>query len=98
MKRHISIYAVFFLLSYGLAGFSSNTANKNRHDWPQWRGINRDAVSLETGLIKTFPKGGPEILWRMKIGEGYSNTVVSEAGSTRCGTREKHNSCFAWTP
>src|SRR5438093_849653 len=27
-------------------------------DWPQWQGPNRDNVSKETGLLKTWPKDG----------------------------------------
>ena len=32
-------------------------------DWPQWRGPDRTDVSKETGLLKTWPKGGPKLLW-----------------------------------
>ncbi len=28
-------------------------------DWPQWRGPNRDGISKETGLLKEWPKDGP---------------------------------------
>ena len=29
-------------------------------DWPQWRGPDRTDVSKETGLLHTWPEGGPE--------------------------------------
>ena len=29
-------------------------------DWPQWRGPHRDGISKETGLLKEWPKDGPE--------------------------------------
>lgn len=45
--------------------------------WPQWRGSNRDGISKETGIIKTWPAEGPKILWKMPIGEGYSSVSVS---------------------
>jgi hypothetical protein len=32
-------------------------------DWPQWRGPNRDDVSTETGLLKSWPPGGPKRIW-----------------------------------
>lgn len=47
------------------------------HDWPQWRGPNRDGVSTETGLLAEWPKDGPPKLWEAKIGEGYSTVSVS---------------------
>ncbi|UCG46838.1 MAG: hypothetical protein JSU94_15215, partial [Phycisphaerales bacterium] len=31
-------------------------------DWPRWRGPNYDAVSTETGLLKSWPQGGPKLL------------------------------------
>ena len=33
------------------------------HDWPQWRGPDRSDVSKETGLLKTWPAGGPKRVW-----------------------------------
>ena len=46
-------------------------------DWPQWRGINRDGLSAETGLVKEWPKEGPKLLWQKnEVGEGYSTPAV----------------------
>lgn len=46
-------------------------------DWPQWRGPNRDGISRDTGLLKTWPQGGPRILWSFeKAGAGYGCPVV----------------------
>lgn len=47
------------------------------NDWPQWRGPNRDGVSAEKGLLKVWPKKGPELLWRFKdSGTGYTAPSV----------------------
>lgn len=47
-------------------------------DWPQWRGVNRDGCSTETGLLKTWPEGGPKLLWTAKgLGGGYSGLSFS---------------------
>jgi outer membrane protein assembly factor BamB len=46
-------------------------------DWPQWRGPNRDGISKETGLLKTWPSGGPKLLWTANgLGEGFSTPSV----------------------
>ena len=46
-------------------------------DWPQYRGPRRDDVSLETGLLKTWPQAGPPLLWTYKeAGIGYSGVAV----------------------
>jgi outer membrane protein assembly factor BamB len=48
------------------------------HDWPQWRGPNRDGQSKETGLLKEWPKDGPRRLWQVKdLGSGYSTPSVA---------------------
>jgi outer membrane protein assembly factor BamB len=46
-------------------------------DWPQWRGPNRDDVSKEKGLLKSWPKDGPKLLWTCKeAGIGYSGPAI----------------------
>jgi outer membrane protein assembly factor BamB len=47
-------------------------------DWPQWRGLHRDGVSPDTGLLKTWPKAGPPLLWETRgAGRGYSSIAVA---------------------
>jgi outer membrane protein assembly factor BamB len=46
-------------------------------DWPQWRGPHRDGISTETGLLDTWPAGGPKLTWKTQgLGEGYSSFAV----------------------
>jgi outer membrane protein assembly factor BamB len=41
--------------------------------WPQWRGPRRDGISDETGLLTSWPDGGPKLLWKIDgIGTGWS--------------------------
>lgn len=47
-------------------------------DWPQWRGLNRDAVWHETGIIDTFPASQLKHVWRAEISNGYSGPTVAE--------------------
>ncbi|MBN1866038.1 PQQ-like beta-propeller repeat protein [Candidatus Sumerlaeota bacterium] len=47
-------------------------------DWSQWRGPNRDGISQESGLLASWPPGGPQEVWRVDLGEGYSCMSVSE--------------------
>jgi outer membrane protein assembly factor BamB len=46
-------------------------------DWPQFLGPNRDGASAETGLLQTWSKDGPPVLWRKSVGEGFSGPVVA---------------------
>jgi len=47
-------------------------------DWPQWRGLNRDGVWHETGIIDSF--SGPQIKhrWRAEVSNGYSGPTVAD--------------------
>ncbi|MBN2313415.1 MAG: PQQ-binding-like beta-propeller repeat protein [Sedimentisphaerales bacterium] len=46
-------------------------------EWPCWRGPNRDGKSADTGLLKEWPEGGPELLWKVSdIGNGFSTVAV----------------------
>jgi len=56
---------------------SVSSTVRARDDWPQWRGIHRDGISAETGLVKGWDEGGPKILFRLPAGDGYSGVVVS---------------------
>lgn len=63
----------FAAVSVVLASVSLTAA-----DWPQWRGPNRDGLSAETGLLTSWPAGGPRVLWRATgLGEGYSSMSVA---------------------
>jgi outer membrane protein assembly factor BamB len=46
-------------------------------DWPQFHGPNRDNKSPDSGLLETWPEGGPERIWEASgIGEGYSTVAI----------------------
>jgi outer membrane protein assembly factor BamB len=48
-------------------------------DWPQWRGLHRDARSDESGLLPEWPKGGPRLVWKaFGLGRGYSSVSVAD--------------------
>ena len=62
------LFAIVALLA-GVAGAD---------DWPQWRGANRDGVWSETGLLKKFDAKQVKVLWRAKVGPGYSGPTVAD--------------------
>jgi outer membrane protein assembly factor BamB len=53
-------------------------ATAGADDWPQWRGLNRDAVWNETNIIESFPANGLKISWRAPVGTGFSSPVVAQ--------------------
>ncbi len=45
-------------------------------DWPQFRGPSRDNVSTETGLLRSWPAGGPKVLWKISVAQGYAGAAI----------------------
>lgn len=46
--------------------------------WPQWRGPNRTGISAETGLLQSWPQGGPRRLFAATgMGGGFSSVAVT---------------------
>jgi outer membrane protein assembly factor BamB len=55
----------------------------------QFRGENRDGVYNETGLLKSWPGGGPECTLTVEgIGKGFSSAVISGASIYVTGMKE----------
>ena len=69
--------ATFFAL-LAAAGRSRGGEPAAGPDWPQFHGPDRDALSAETGLLKTWPEGGPKLLWTYPdCGRGFSGVSVA---------------------
>jgi outer membrane protein assembly factor BamB len=47
-------------------------------DWPQYLGHDRNSVSNEKGLFRSWPADGPKVLWTVPLGEGFGGPAVSE--------------------
>ena len=47
-------------------------------DWPQYLGPQRNSTSPETGLLRSWPETGPEVLWTVDVGRGYGGPVVND--------------------
>ncbi len=45
-------------------------------NWPQYQGPQRNGISQEKGILKSWPQGGPQALWRVPFHEGYSGLAV----------------------
>ncbi|HEY1183629.1 MAG TPA: PQQ-binding-like beta-propeller repeat protein [Bryobacteraceae bacterium] len=66
MTRHVGLILLFF-------GIAAPAA-----DWPQWRGVHRDGKSAETGLLESWPRSGPRLLWKVQdLGDGYSGPAIA---------------------
>lgn len=72
MKPTVRILAAALLLA-SLSPLAARAAD----DWPQWRGPNRDGYSPDTGLLRQWPKGSPQLVWKASgLGLGYATVSV----------------------
>lgn len=72
------IFIAMFLFFWIAQSIHAQQSDPAKTDWPQWRGPNRDGVSKETGLLKVWPDGGPSVVWKSPIGDGYSSVSISQ--------------------
>jgi outer membrane protein assembly factor BamB len=47
-------------------------------DWPQFLGPQRNSTSPESGLMRSWPENGPDVLWTVKVGRGFGGPVVKD--------------------
>lgn len=72
--KHLNIWLILLFLFTTLHAETDSTASDT---WSQWRGINRDGISRESGLLEKWPAKGPAIAWRKVLGEGYSAISIA---------------------
>jgi outer membrane protein assembly factor BamB len=76
-------------IAFSALALFAATAPAANHDWPQWRGPGRDDLSKETGLLKSWPTGGPKRVWIYEnAGNGYSGPAIVAGKLFTVGTRD----------
>jgi hypothetical protein len=46
-------------------------------DWPAIYGPKRDGTSPQKGLLRTWPKEGPKLLWTVDVGPGFGGAAIA---------------------
>ena len=68
-----------FTISLWLLAALPLAARSNERDWPTFRGAARTAIAPDTGLLSSWPKDGPELLWETDgMGRGYSSPAIAD--------------------
>jgi len=71
---HVVLLAPLLLLLPGRA----QDFRPRPFDWPQWQGPDRNNTSREAGLLQSWPKDGPRLVWKANLlGGGYSVPSVA---------------------
>ena len=65
------------LLLVGTVGLSAAEVGTSA-DWPEFHGPRRDNLSADRGLLKTWPPGGPRLVWEFSdCGKGVSGVAIA---------------------
>ena len=57
---------------------NSNRTGSSQSEWSQFRGPNRDNISTERGLLKSWSNNGPRLAWTARgMGKGYSTVSMA---------------------
>lgn len=57
--------------------------------WPQWRGVKRDAIADDTGLLTEWPADGPPLVWKAgNLGRGFSSISIADGRIFTMGDRD----------
>lgn len=90
LRAAVSITALLFIIS--------SPAPASATDWPGWRGPNRDGISTETGLLKSWPEGGPKLLWEVDgCGGGYASVAIAGGKIFTLGKTKDGEALFAFS-
>lgn len=80
-----------------LSQYDNSVNEPNPCEWPCFHGSDRQNKSVETGLMKTWPDGGPELLWSVSgLGEGYASVAIADGLIYTSGTSENQTFVFAY--
>jgi outer membrane protein assembly factor BamB len=69
MKSGIKLMTMIFAQLLAFCAFAA--------DWPQFYGPGRDGTSTEKGILRSWPEGGPKVLWTAPLGIGFGGAAVS---------------------
>lgn len=84
----------------------ASNAEETSGQWRQWRGPNRDGISTERGLLKTWPEQGPAVDYQVKgLGKGMASVAIADGkivtmgnkdGNTRVVCLDQGNGQLSW--
>ena len=60
------------------AAIALTTLALDAEDWPQWRGVGRDAVWGDTGVVERFADDGLIVKWRAPVRGGFAGPAVAD--------------------
>ncbi len=73
------VWAAFFSVIAAGDAWAEEKTSRAGGEWAQFLGPGRRNVAEEAGLMRSWPVGGPPLLWESKgLGEGYASVVIAD--------------------
>jgi len=95
-RKYLGIFMAIsgILFIWGFSSYGAEKTAKSSYDWFQWRGPNRDGISIEKGWLTEWPQGGPKKLWTIQAGTGYSTVSVSNGRVFILGNKDNKDTVY----
>lgn len=85
------------LLVIPVAGiFLAGLVSTRAADWTLWRGPNHNGISTETGWLTEWPNDGPKVLWKAKVGIGFSSFSISQGRAYTMGNQNETDTVYCF--
>lgn len=95
-RATLSLFVLTLLAPIAGSAPAATSSIPPANQWPQWQGPNRDGVSTETGLLQSWPEGGPELLWTATgLGEGFGGVSIQNGRIYTMGSRDGKETVMA---
>jgi len=104
LSGNLTLAALTIIVITSCSGPSSGNNAKtaeigNENIISQWRPENRTGVSSETGLLKSWPQNGPDLIWSVKnLPKGYSSVSFGNNLIYVSGNEDKNDFLLALDP
>jgi outer membrane protein assembly factor BamB len=96
MKRALSAGLLLSLGTTFYVAAAPQGAPRPAADWPGWRGAQRDALSPDKALLKSWKAGGPPLAFKASgLGTGYSSVSVAGGRIYTLGDKDGAQHLFA---
>src|SRR5262245_28103821 len=67
-------------------------------DWPKWRGPQGTGITPEAGWNTNWPKEGPPVLWKLKLGPSVAPPAMSDGRLIAMGYLNGRDVVYALDP
>jgi len=73
-----------------------STAPARSSDWPNFRGPDHNGISTETGWVRDWSASAPKIIWKAKVGLGFSAITVADGKAYTTGNTRDVDTVFCF--